>query len=153
MYRPDHPLPHFHARYGDDEAKVEIGSWRVITGSPPARALRLVREWAQLHENELLDNWDRAQALEPLAPSIPFRSMNVVLRVTEVEPLDDHRLRVSFNDGVVRDVDCSFLFHGALGEPLRDPTYFTQVCVDGEGGRWFGQMASTPTRSCSRRSP
>jgi len=60
--------------------------------------------------------------------------MNVVLRVTEVEPLDDHRLRVSFNDGVVRDVDCSFLFHGALGEPLRDPTYFTQVRVDGEGG-------------------
>jgi len=60
--------------------------------------------------------------------------MNVVLRVTEVEPLDDHRLRVSFNDGVVRDVDCSFLFHGALGEPLRDPTYFAQVHVDEEGG-------------------
>jgi hypothetical protein len=60
--------------------------------------------------------------------------MNVVLRVTEVEPLDSHRLRVSFNDGVVRDVDCSFLFHGTVGEPVRDPEYFKQVRVDEEGG-------------------
>jgi len=57
-----------------------------------------------------------------------------VLRVTDVEPLDDHRLRVSFNDGVVRDVDCTFLFRGALGEPLCDPEYFKQVRVDEEGG-------------------
>lgn len=55
-----------------------------------------------------------------------------MLRVTEVEPLDDHRLRVTFNDDVVRDVDCSFLLHGALGEPLRDPEYFRQVRVDDE---------------------
>ena len=60
--------------------------------------------------------------------------MSLVLRVTEVEPLDDHRLRVSFNDGVVRDVDCSFLFHGSLGEPLRDPAYFALVHVDEEAG-------------------
>jgi hypothetical protein len=60
--------------------------------------------------------------------------MNVVLRVTDVEPLDNHRLRVSFNDGAVRDVDCSFLFRGALGEPLRDPEYFKQVRVDDEAG-------------------
>ena len=60
--------------------------------------------------------------------------MSPVLRVTAVEALDDHRLRVSFNDGVVRDVDCSFLFHGSLGESLRDPAYFKQVSVDEEGG-------------------
>jgi hypothetical protein len=44
--------------------------------------------------------------------------MNAMLRVTDVRPLDDHRLRVAFSDGVVRDVDCSFLFRGTLGEPL-----------------------------------
>lgn len=55
-----------------------------------------------------------------------------MLRVTTVEALDGHRLRVAFNDGVVRDVDCSFLLHGKLGEPLRDPTYFRQVRVDDE---------------------
>lgn len=55
-----------------------------------------------------------------------------MLRVTAVEPLDDHRLRVAFNDGVGREVDCSFLFHGTLGQPLRDPDYFRQVRVDEE---------------------
>jgi hypothetical protein len=35
---------------------------------------------------------------------------------------------------VVRDVDCSLLLRGSLGEPLRDPEYFKQVRVDDEGG-------------------
>ncbi len=58
--------------------------------------------------------------------------MTTMLRVTEVKALDGHRLRVAFNDGVVRDVDCSFLLHGTLGEPLRDPDYFRQARVDEE---------------------
>ena len=33
---------------------------------------------------------------------------------------------------MTREVDCSFLFHGTLGEPLRDPDYFRQVRVDEE---------------------
>jgi Protein of unknown function (DUF2442) len=55
-----------------------------------------------------------------------------MLRVTTVTPLDPYRLRVEFNDGVVREVDCAFLLHGTLGEPLRDPDYFRQVRVDQE---------------------
>lgn len=58
--------------------------------------------------------------------------MRAVLRVTHVEPLDDSRVRVRFSDGVVREIDCGFLMHGALGEPLRDPGYFRQVRVDDE---------------------
>lgn len=53
-----------------------------------------------------------------------------MLRVTEVELLGGYRLRISFSDGVVRDVDCSFLLHGTLGQPLRDADYFAQVAVD-----------------------
>ncbi len=55
-----------------------------------------------------------------------------MLRVIEAEPLEDHQLRVKFNDGLVRDIDCSFLLRGKLGEPLRDPDYFRQVRVDEE---------------------
>lgn len=57
-----------------------------------------------------------------------------MLRVIAATPLDDHRLRLEFNDGLVREVDCAFLLRGTLGEPLRDPTYFRQVRVDGELG-------------------
>jgi len=55
-----------------------------------------------------------------------------MLRVTDVECLDGYRLRVSFSDGVVRNIDCSFLLRGALGEQLRDLEYFRQVRVDHE---------------------
>lgn len=72
MYRPDHPPPHFHASYGEHWAAIEIGSERVIAGSLPRRALRLVREWARLHEAELRNDWQRAQALEPLVPIDPL---------------------------------------------------------------------------------
>lgn len=52
------------------------------------------------------------------------------LRVTAVEPLDDHNLRLTFSDGLIREVNVSSLQHGTLGEPLRDPAYFRQVRVD-----------------------
>jgi hypothetical protein len=55
-----------------------------------------------------------------------------MLRVTDVESLDGYRLRVSFSDGVVRNIDCSFLLRGSLGEQLRDLEYFRQVRVDQE---------------------
>ena len=48
--------PHFHARYGDDEASIGIGTGAVIAGGLPSRALRMVHEWSNAHETELLDN-------------------------------------------------------------------------------------------------
>lgn len=58
--------------------------------------------------------------------------MSVMLRVTHVEALDDSHLRLEFSDGAIREIDCSFLMHGTLGEPLRDPGYFRRVRVDEE---------------------
>lgn len=72
MYRPDHPPPHFHAQYGEEVAQIELATLRVLNGSLLSRALRLVWEWARLHANELADNWEHAQALEPLTPIEPL---------------------------------------------------------------------------------
>ncbi len=54
----------------------------------------------------------------------------MTVRVTAVEALEGYRLRLTFNDGLVRELDCSFLLHGKLGAPLQDPAYFRQVRVD-----------------------
>ena len=56
----------------------------------------------------------------------------VVLRVTAVEPVSSHELRLTFNDGVVREVDIGPMMWGELGEPLRDPDYFRRVRIDEE---------------------
>ena len=67
MYYRDHAPPHFHAIYGEHEATIVIETLAVLTGDLPARALRLVHEWAELHRAELEANWDAARARVPLA--------------------------------------------------------------------------------------
>ena len=65
--------PHFHARYGDDEASIDIEDLAVIAGTLPRRALRLVVEWARLHDSELRANWNRARRHQRLEPIEPLR--------------------------------------------------------------------------------
>ena len=68
----DHPPPHFHAEHGEDEAVVAIPSGEVIAGYLPQRALRLVQEWRALHQDELMDNWNRRTRGEPLFKIAPL---------------------------------------------------------------------------------
>ncbi len=72
MYWRDHPPPHFHASYAGQVAKIEIESIEVLEGWLPPRAVRLVREWADLHQEELRGNWDRARAHDPLLAIDPL---------------------------------------------------------------------------------
>jgi hypothetical protein len=69
MYFSDHALPHFHAVYSGEEAVIAIESGEVIRGGLPERALRLVREWREIHRDELVANWARVQV-----PDLPQRS-------------------------------------------------------------------------------
>ena len=72
MYYADHAPPHFHARYGEHEALVALGSLRAMRGWLPPRALALVVEWASLHRAELEADWMRAAQGLPLAPIAPL---------------------------------------------------------------------------------
>jgi Domain of unknown function (DUF4160) len=73
MYFADHPPPHFHARYAEDEALIVIATGEVFAGALPARALRLVRDWLDEHRAELVANWDRARNGEPVERVPPLR--------------------------------------------------------------------------------
>ncbi len=72
MYFNDHDPPHFHARYAEHYAAIAIGSGSVLVGAIPTRALKLVREWVQLHRDELDAAWECArdgglpERIEPL---------------------------------------------------------------------------------------
>jgi hypothetical protein len=66
----DHLPPHFHARYAEHSAAIEVGG-AVLAGSLPRRALALVRAWASLHQSELQKDWELAQRgrrLDSIAP-------------------------------------------------------------------------------------
>ena len=61
MFYDEHNPPHFHARYGDFKVSIDIQTLSVLEGNFPPRALGLVIEWASLHRNELIDNWNMAR--------------------------------------------------------------------------------------------
>jgi Domain of unknown function (DUF4160) len=66
MYYNEHSPPHFHAEYSGDEALYEIQTLQVYAGKLPRRVHNLVPEWADLHRQELLDEWQKARNGEPL---------------------------------------------------------------------------------------
>jgi hypothetical protein len=65
MYAKDHVPPHFHARYGDEQALFSIENGEVIEGSISRRALRLIQDWTELHRDELFFNYQESQKETP----------------------------------------------------------------------------------------
>jgi len=70
IYWDDHTPPHFHAKYGEYEITVHIVTG-VVEGQFPKRALHHVLEWYELHQEELMENWELCRKKEnpkPIAP-------------------------------------------------------------------------------------
>jgi hypothetical protein len=68
----DHPPPHFHARYGEFEATIEISTLDGVEGELPPRALKLAQEWAMIHREELLKDWRLCREKAPPAKIEPL---------------------------------------------------------------------------------
>jgi hypothetical protein len=68
----EHPPPHFHARYQEQEVTIDIQTG-MVTGKMSRRALNLLFEWLDEYRDELLENWERARQGEPLqdVPPLP----------------------------------------------------------------------------------
>lgn len=61
MYWDDHLPMHFHAEYGSSKAIISIQEAAVIKGALPAKQLKLVLAWCEIHKEELLNNWTTAE--------------------------------------------------------------------------------------------
>ena len=65
----DHLPPHFHARYQDQEVTVEIETG-LVQGRMSRRELRMILEWSEKYQPELMVNWERARTSQSLQ-SVP----------------------------------------------------------------------------------
>lgn len=62
LFYGDHAPPHFHASYGEFKGRVDIQALVFLDGSDlPRRASHLVIEWATIHQEELMRDWEKAQ--------------------------------------------------------------------------------------------
>ena len=64
IFPREHPPPHFHEVYGEYQITVEIETG-INHGDFPKQALRLVLEWIDLHQQELLRDWELLQEGKP----------------------------------------------------------------------------------------
>jgi hypothetical protein len=68
-----HSLPHFHAYYQECETVYGIDPIHLITGHMPLRQQRLVEAWAELHQEQLREDWERLQSGRKPFPIVPLR--------------------------------------------------------------------------------
>ena len=68
-----HHTPHFHAYYQDQVAVYSIDPIEIISGTLPKRQQRLVEAWVELHQAELLTDWERLQGGRRPLPIDPLK--------------------------------------------------------------------------------
>jgi hypothetical protein len=67
-----HHVPHFHAYYQDEVGIYNLDSLELIGGGLPKRQQRIVEAWAELHQAELLADWQLVKQGKKPVPIKPL---------------------------------------------------------------------------------
>ncbi|GHU45251.1 hypothetical protein FACS1894111_13430 [Clostridia bacterium] len=68
----EHNPPHFHVEYADYKASVLILEGVIGSGHLPNRQLKYVLTWCELHQDELMQNWELSRQKQPLHEIAPL---------------------------------------------------------------------------------
>jgi hypothetical protein len=83
--------------------------------------------------------------------------MSKMITITAVEALEGYRIRATFSDGAVKEIDLGDLIANARGvfRALGDPQTFRQVLVNPETGtvEWPGEVDLDPEVLYGRHEP
>ena len=55
-----HNIPHIHISYQWEEAVIEIPSGNLLDGTIKPNKLKLVQAWIEIHQDELMADWELA---------------------------------------------------------------------------------------------
>lgn len=73
MDNKQHHMPHIHVKYQEDEVIVTIPDGDVLEGSIPKAKMKLLQAWIEIHQEELMANWQLAILGEQLYKIDPLR--------------------------------------------------------------------------------
>lgn len=65
IYAFDHNPPHIHVRSGSGKFTITIKD-RIVEGRASSRTIKLVNDFIDSHESEIMEVWDKAQKGEPI---------------------------------------------------------------------------------------
>ena len=55
-----HKLPHIHVKYGELEAVYKIPDGDLLDGQLPVNKEKLIKAWIEIHQEDLMANWQLA---------------------------------------------------------------------------------------------
>ena len=70
---PRRHVPHIHAHYAENSAIISIDDGEVLDGALPAKKLKLVQAWIEIHNDELMADWKLATEGHELFKIEPLR--------------------------------------------------------------------------------
>jgi len=65
MFYNDHSPVHFHAEYQGQRGKFDLNGKQIDGDIRSRTALRLIRQWAGLHDFEIRRNWQKMRSGKP----------------------------------------------------------------------------------------
>ncbi len=68
-----HKAPHVHVSYQGKEAVIAIPSGEVLDGKIKANKLKLVQAWVEIHQEDLMADWELASRGEQVFKIEPLR--------------------------------------------------------------------------------
>lgn len=72
MFYDDHNPPHFHAEFGGKKLVMDFCG-NILQGDLGSKtALKLIREWTDLHQAELAEDWELARASQKIKKIAPL---------------------------------------------------------------------------------
>lgn len=61
-YAPkEHNPPHIHAYFQEQKATFKILDGELIEGQLPTKQIRLIQAWIEIHQDELIADWELCQ--------------------------------------------------------------------------------------------
>jgi hypothetical protein len=68
-----HHLPHIHVRYQEQEAVLSILDGEVLEGDLKRNKMKLIQAWIEIHQEELMANWELAVQGEAIFKIDPLK--------------------------------------------------------------------------------
>jgi len=68
-----HHMPHIHVKYQEQEAVIAIPGGEVLEGDLKPNKMRLVQAWIEIHQDELMADWELASQGENVFKIDPLK--------------------------------------------------------------------------------
>jgi shikimate kinase len=68
-----HHLPHIHVKYQEQEAVISIPDGKLLEGNLKSNKLKLVQAWIEIHNDELMADWELASQGETIFKIDPLK--------------------------------------------------------------------------------